>query len=422
MKLNAQAVLDTVTPVTLDIDPATGLFRAVTPGRDEHASDLPGIVFPGFLDFHVHAREFPLRPGDPALAEKHRRHTAKEDFASAGQAAVQGGVVGIAEMPNNPIPPDNAEVYEEKRRLTTKSAVPVLPIAAITEGSAPFADVPYKMMMNGCCGGIAFADIAAAEETVQRYKGCFVIFHCEDPELLRTSAPGERQPLAEVRAIERVLEWTARYGLESHVAHISTKRGVELIAEYNRSASTRVRCEVTPHHLCMSRQATTLTVPPTPLAQLARGDLLFMNPPLRDEEDRRFLLEGLKTGLIDFLATDHAPHTLEDKAEGAPGLAHLDTLGSFACWLLTQGFTPRRLAEVMAEVPGALFSRFLQRPMGKLAAGYAASLVALDTRTPMTVQAEDLKTRCGWSGFEGLELPGRVLETWVDGACRFRQA
>ncbi len=424
MNVNARAVVEgSVRAVCLQIDAATGTFAAIGEPEASPDREIPGLVLPGFLDFHVHAREYPLPAtlqDDAGALAQHARHLAKEDFESAGEAALRGGVCGIAEMPNNPIPTDNAEVYQAKRALAARAAVPVLPIAAITRNSSPFAEVPYKMMMDGCCGGIAFDDLGAAETTLERYRGQFVIFHCEDPELLR-ARPGERQPLAELRAIERVLEWTTRFGLQSHVAHISTRAGVEAIAAYNRQASSRVSCEVTPHHLCMTREHVCLSEPHLPHSALARGDLLFMNPPLRSEDDRRFLLAGLKSGLVDMLATDHAPHTLEDKAAGSPGLAHLDTLGAFACWMLQSGgFTAARLATVMAEEPGRLFSRFLGRPMGRLAAGYAASMVALELETPSTVEAASLKTRCGWSAFEGWTFPGRVAQTWVDGVCRYQ--
>lgn len=392
-----------------------GVIQAVGPRLGPADVILPGWVFPGFLDFHVHAREYP-RPeaANDEQKEQHRRHLAKETFASAGEAARRGGVVGFAEMPNNPVPPDHREVWEQKCRLAEAAGLPVVVIGAITAGSKPFAEIPYKMMMDRCCGGIAFADLSEAEATLEAYRGHFVIFHCEDPDVLRTGGPG-RPPLAEIRAIARVLEWAERFGLDAHVAHISTREGVEAIARHNAAGRRRVSCEVTPHHLVFSRNVQAIRPPYGPLAELRRGDRLSMNPPLREEEDRRALLRLLRDGKIDFVATDHAPHTLADKDAGAPGVAHLETLGPFAPWLwMAGGLSPARVAEVLSGAPGRLFERFLGRRIGRIAPGYEATFTALDPSRGTPV-APPFASRCGWSPFEGLTLPGAVVETWLAG-------
>jgi len=154
----------------------------------------------------------------------------------------------------------------------------------------------------------------------------------------------------------------------------------------------------------------------------ARQEFLGCNPPLRSEEDRRFLLEALKAGLIDALASDHAPHTLEDKRNGAPGMPHLDTLGLFAGWLLKEcRFSPERIAEILASGPAQIMSRDLDVPQGAIEPGYAASFTVLDLEGEAAVEESkvlnkgSLETRCRWSPFSGIVLPASVKTTIIRG-------
>ncbi|MGB6066375.1 MAG: amidohydrolase family protein, partial [Desulfomonilaceae bacterium] len=229
-----------------------------------------------------------------------------------------------------------------------------------------------------------------------------------------------RPPEAEIRAVEKILELTAKLGLHSHICHVSTERAVSLIQDYNRTSEDRVTCEVTPHHLFFSVQDGKI---------LAAGEqnvpasaLLECNPPMRPESDRLFLFDALKEGVIDVLASDHAPHTMDDKRNGSPGMPHLDTLGPFAGWLMNQcGFPPVRVAEVLSTAPARLFDHDLDLPHGTIGTGYAASLTILDIRNSMLVEGNRiegrgaLKTLCGWSPFEGVRLPARVAGTVVRG-------
>ena len=142
-----------------------------------------------------------------------------------------------------------------------------------------------------------------------------------------------------------------------------------------------------------------------------------MNPPLRTDDDRRAMLEALRDGTIDYLATDHAPHTLEEKADGVSGLPHLDTLGAFVTWLLAvEDFTPEQVARFCCEAPGEFVEPYT-RPtrFGRLEPGCAASLTVLNLARPTTVLRENLKTRCGWSPFEGITFPGGVEAVFVGG-------
>jgi len=147
---------------------------------------------------------------------------------------------------------------------------------------------------------------------------------------------------------------------------------------------------------------------------------LQMNPPLRGREDRLAMIEALRAGEIDYLATDHAPHSLEEKGKGTSGVPHLDTYGAFATWLMAEhGFTAKQIARVCGANPGRFVQPYLPKDYGKgfgrAEAGYVGSLTVLDLKTPYLVKRDSLKTKCGWSPFEGVTFPGRVRHTVVRG-------
>ncbi|HWY85654.1 MAG TPA: amidohydrolase family protein, partial [Gemmataceae bacterium] len=148
----------------------------------------------------------------------------------------------------------------------------------------------------------------------------------------------------------------------------------------------------------------------------ANRQAMQMNPPLRGPGDRAALLEALRDGAIDYLATDHAPHTLTEKTTGVSGQPHLDTFGPFVTWLLgVQGFTPERIAAVCSANPGAFVNPYQKQMFGRLLPGYVGSLTVLDLQKPITIRREDLRTKCGWSPFEGMTFPGSVAAVFVRG-------
>ena len=172
----------------------------------------------------------------------------------------------------------------------------------------------------------------------------------------------------------------------------------------------RVTCGVTTHHLFFDGSQITPE----------NGGLMQMNPPLRRAGDREAMLAGLRDGTLDYLATDHAPHTLEENAAGISGQPHLDTYGAFVTWLITeQQFTPQRIAEVCSANPGRFVNPYTApRKFGLIEPGYTASLTVLNMQRPKLVQRDDLKTKCGWSPFEGMVFPGSVEAVYIAGQRR----
>jgi dihydroorotase len=148
-----------------------------------------------------------------------------------------------------------------------------------------------------------------------------------------------------------------------------------------------------------------------------RRKIFQVNPPIRQSpETRQYLLRALKQGDIDFIATDHAPHSPAEKAQGMSGLTHLDTFGPFVTWLMqAHQFTPQEIARVGAYNPAQFFNQFSNYQYGKIAKGFVGSLTIIDMHRPITITKALLKTKAQWSPFEGVTFPGSVAYTIVKG-------
>jgi dihydroorotase len=387
------------------IDEQTGLIESVGPRTGVSDLDTTGcLIFPGFGDIHIHARD------DVSGAQLY-----KEDFATASAAAVQGGVVQVADMPNNVVAPVDDVRYAAKERLTEKSAVHVTLYAGIGPTTHPLTrHVPYKAFMGPSVGDLFFRSQAELEGVIAGYRGRNVSFHCEDPELLEANKgaathEARRPAIAEVTATEFALYLIEKYELVGKLCHYSTGEGLKRIVAA-KARGVKVTAEVTPHHLYFDD------------AMLTDDNRLWlqMNPPLRSPADRLAMIEALRSGLVDYIATDHAPHTITEKMQGVSGVPLLDTYGAFATWLMTEhSFTAQEIARVCAWNPGRFVKEFLPASFGegygKIAPGYVGSLTILDTQTPWLVTREQMKTKCAWSPFEGVTFPGRVRYTVLQG-------
>jgi dihydroorotase len=396
------ADLDGVRPGQVVIE--DGVIAAVGQGlgRSDHVFGESCLVFAGMGDVHIHARE------DVTGRECH-----KETFATASAAALHGGVVHVADMPNNPVAPVDDATYAAKERLVAAAGLPVAftLYAGIGPGTRPLSrSVPYKAYMGPSVGDLFFTSLEDLDRTLAHYRGRSVSFHCEDPVLLdrhRGAALHElrRPPECELSATRFALAMVEKYGLQGKLCHYSVGEGLPLIREARRRGLS-VTAEVTPHHVFFDTAQITERNRPW----------MQMNPPLRSPADRAAMLAALRDGDADFLATDHAPHTIAEKERGVSGQPHLDTFGPFVTWLLVeQGFTPERVAAICAANPGAFVNPFRTDRHGRLLPGYVGSLTVLDLTRPTTVRREDLRTKCGWSPFEGVTFPGSVAAVFVRG-------
>jgi dihydroorotase len=389
----------------VEIDTSTGLIERVGPKEGRSDIDIGScLIFPGFGDLHIHARE-----------DAGGSQTYKEEFSSASAAAIHGGVTHVADMPNNPVAPIDDATYSAKELLTASSTVHVTLYAGIGPQTNPLnRHVPYKAFMGPSVGDLFFTSQAQLESVISRYRGKNVSFHCEDPEILEANKNAatheqKRPASAEISATEFALQLVEKYELVGKLCHYSTREGLQKILAA-RARGIRVTCEVTPHHLFFDD------------SMITEENRLWlqMNPPLRSPDDRIALIAALKRGDIDYIATDHAPHTIAEKGKGASGVPHLDTYGAFATWLIAEhGFSAKDISRVCAFNPGVFVREFLPAELGKgyglIEPGYVGSLTILDLATPYAVSRDSIKSKCAWSPFEGYTLPGSVRYTVVKG-------
>ena len=321
----------------IEIDQENGLIKKI--GAPTGMADVvlrDELIFPGFIDLHVHARE------DASHLQDY-----KEDFITAGEAAINGGVVAFVEMPNNPMPPIDDASYKIKSNLTKKSPVAVVLYAGIGSNTKPLSKkVPYKVFMGQSVGDLFFTSREDLENAILRYKGQSISFHCEDPKILEENTKADkhedkRPKEAEISAIDFALQLIEKYHLLGKICHCSTLEGINKIIEA-KTRGINVTVEVTPHHLYFDE------------SMLNDNRKKFqVNPPIRQTKKNRLaLIYLLKNGDIDYLATDHAPHTSEEKEKGVSGFAHLDTYGPFITWLMQEhNFTAEEIARVCSRNP-----------------------------------------------------------------------
>lgn len=365
------------------------------------------LIFPGFIDIHVHARE-----------DSSHEQDYKEDFVSAGEAAINGGVVAFADMPNNVVPPVDDTSYDIKNELAKSASRRTGVDIVLYAGIGPHTSllnkkVPYKVFMGHSIGDLFFTNYEDLEKAIAKYNGQNVSFHCEDPKILEENKnelkhESRRPSTAEVSAVDFALHLIQKYNLIGKICHASTIEAINKIVDA-KSRGVNVTVEVTPHHLYfdetnMGNQISELQV----------------NPPIRQtQENRLALIKNLKDGNIDYLATDHAPHTIEEKAKGISGMPHLDTYGYFATWLMHEhNFTPQDIARVCAKNPGDFINQFIEEKYGTIEQGCVGSFTIIDTNKPTTITKEMLKTKCGHSPFTGVTFPGSVVMTIVKGKIK----
>jgi dihydroorotase len=398
-------------------DEASGLINAVgdlgiPKERLDFIFDDSCYLFAGMGDVHIHARE-----------DVSGKNCYKEDFITARAALRNGGLCHAGDMPNNPIPPVDDESYGKKLKLIEKAQGELWAYAGIGPETRPLSyKVPYKVYMGPSVGELFFKDLQTLDKTLSFYKGETVSFHCEDPLELEKNKHldlhhRKRPVSAEVIATKDALSMIEKYGLKGKLCHYSSGEGLEVIRQA-RARGVSVMLEVTPQHLYFD------------IEQIKESDLrsFQMNPPIRFSEDRKALFGALKNGEIQFLATDHAPHTQEEKEKGTSGLTGLDTFGPFVTWLLEEGIDPRLIARVASENPGDFFNQFLAswsmissvykgfgKGVGYLRPEYRANFTILNLKRPHKVTLENLRTKAQNSPFLGITFPGSVEANFIGG-------
>ena len=369
-------------------------------------------VSAGLVDLHVHLRE----PG----------FSSKETIATGTAAAAHGGFTTVCAMPNLEPAPDSLENLRRETAIIERDAVvKVLPYATITRRRAgreivDFAALkPYVAAFSDDGSGVQDDGMMLAAMRAAAANDCIIAAHCEVNSLLHggyihdgayAAAHGHKgiSSESEWRQIERDIRLAEQTGCRYHVCHISTKESVALIRDAKRSG-VRITCETGPHYLTMCD------------ADLREEGRFKMNPPIRSAADRNALIEGVQDGTIDVIATDHAPHTAEEKSRGlagsAMGVVGLET--SFAVIytkLVMAGIiSPERMIELMAEAPRRIFALG-----GGLAAGEKADIAVFDLDNEFTVDPATFLSKGRSTPFEGWRLHGQTILTLVDGRTAYR--
>ncbi len=380
----------------------------------EHIIDATGLwVVPGLIDLHVHLRE----PGG--------EH--KEDIASGTAAAAAGGFTTVCAMPNTSPTSDSPEIIEYVRKKANEiGRCRVKPVAAVTVERAGRELTGFDGLL--AAGAAALSDDGspvATSEMLERALTCaealgaLVMDHPEDMSLsaggavhqgavaARLGLPGIPAS-AEETCVSRDLEVAERLGARIHLQHISTQGSVELIRKA-KARGVRVSAEVTPHHLIGTDEL--LEHDPS---------MVKVNPPIRSERHREALRKGLVDGTLDAIATDHAPHTLEEKnqpLERAPfGISGLESALSLCLELVNTGLiTPLRLVDALSTTP----SRILGCPGGTLAPGVQADVTLIDPRIAHRIDPSAWSSRGRNTPFADREVLGRTVATLLRGAPTF---
>jgi dihydroorotase len=375
--------------------------------------DAEGLtLLPGVIDPQVHFRE-------PGLEHK-------EDLFTASCACAKGGVTSFLEMPNTrPLTTTQAALDDKLQRASQKSLVNYgFFIGATAE------NLPDLVEANPTCGikifmgsmhGALLVDQETALEAIFANGKRLIAVHAEDQarinqrrqEFAGITAPAIHSQIqdnqAALNATKLALKLSKKYQRRLHILHMSTAEEAELM---RRDKPLWVTCEVTPQHLLLNTDAYEKI-----------GTLAQMNPPLRSPHDNEVLWQALLDGVIDFIATDHAPHTLEEKAQPYPnspsGMPGVETSLPL---MLTQAMQGRcTVAQVANWMSTAVAKAYKIGKKGAIAPGYDADLVLVDLNNYRPVLREELQTKCRWSPFEGWNLTGWPVYTIVGGQIAYER-
>lgn len=370
-----------------------GIIAQIGRNLEKNCETIDGhgkVLMPSFIDLHVHFR-------DPGL-------THKEDILTGSRAAVRGGYTAVNLMANtNPVCSSMETVKYVLKKANEIGLVDVHQVVSITKNfdgktishideldssvkviSEDGRDVmDSKVMLN--------AMVKAKE------KGMIVMCHSENHELSTT----------DMRLSENTMTWRnitlAKYtGCATHISHVSTKESMEYIIEAKKEGYN-VTCEVAPHHIA-----------------LTDSTQYRVNPPMRKEEDVKFLIKAIKEGFVDAIATDHAPHTEEDKANGAPGISGIETAFSICYTKLVKSkeINLSKLSEIMSKRPAEI----MKLNKGQIKVGCDGDLVLIDLEKEYEIDSKNFLSKGKNTPFGGMKVNGKIEKTIKSGKIVYDDA
>ena len=371
------------------------------------------VVVPGLIDVHVHFRD----PGQ----------TQKEDLVTGSQAAIAGGFTSVVQMANTSPKIDSKEKIIEHYKKARDLPLKVFTVSALTKN---FGDLELvNIEENFKRGAVAFTDDGIPNrnselilEAMNRAKelDALISFHEEDPDLIGQNGINHSEVseklgiygspnIAETSFIARDVAMAIYTGAKISIQHISTGLGVDLV-KFGKEMGANIYAEVTPHHIVLNDSAV-----------LEYGSLAKMNPPLRSEEDRLRIIKGIKEGTIEIIATDHAPHTAEEKSKEitkAPsGIIGLETSFSI-CYenlVLTEEISLMKLIELMSTNPARIYGL----EGGEISQGKIADLAIIDLDSEYKI--DKYKSKSSNTPFKDKTLRGEVLYTISEGILVYKK-
>lgn len=371
------------------------------------------VLVPGLIDVHVHFRD----PGQ----------TYKEDLKTGSQAAIAGGFTTVVQMANTSPRIDNKEKIIEHYKKARDLPLKVFTVSALTKN---FGDLELvDMEENFIAGAIAFTDDGIPNrnsklilDAMNRAKklGAIISFHEEDPNLISQNGINHSEvseklniygspTIAETSFIARDVTMAIYTGAKISIQHLSTGLGVDLV-KFGKSMGANIFAEVTPHHIALNDRAV-----------LEYGSLAKMNPPLRSEEDRLRIIKGIKEGTIEIIATDHAPHSSEEKekelTKAPSGIIGLETSFSI-CYenlVLSKEISLMKLIELMSTNPAKIYGL----EGGEIAVNKLADLTIIDLEKEYKI--EKFKSKSSNSPFTNKNLKGEILYTISEGKVVYKK-
>ncbi len=408
-----------------DVTIEGGMISGIHPaGTLAHTKNAPGTVtidatglwlLPGVIDDHVHFRE-------PGL-------THKGDIATESAAAAAGGVTSFMEMPNTSPQTVTIDQWQKKNHLAAEKSV--INYSFYLGGTdSNFSEllradpslVPAIKLFMGASTGNMLVSREEALEAIFSLKRIPVACHCEDEMIIRANMTAYREKYGEkidpsfhhlIRSREACLASSSAAvsrarsaGTRLHLLHLSTAEETELLIPGPDPTAKQIIGEACVHHLWFDDSA-----------YRDKGNLVKWNPPIRTSSDRQALLRAVREGLIDIIATDHAPHTLEEKSapyfsapSGGPTIQHSLVMMLELCH--RGELTPELVVRKMCHNPALIFGI---SDRGFIREGYRADMVLLNPDSPWTVSRENILYKCGWSPLEGTTFRSRVINTIVNG-------
>ena len=404
-------IVDSKTQIKKDVLISNGKIKKVEKNINSQADRIidacQKFIIPGVIDPQVHFRE-------PGL-------THKEDIKSGARSAVCGGITTFFEMPNTSPATTNSKLLEEKFKIAEKSSVANF---SFFLGATP-NNIDEIKNLKGNCGVKIFMGSSTGDLLVDRdsdiekiFKYCnkIIAIHSEDEQVLNETAktiknpnfsdhPNMRPVKAAVTSTNKAINFALKYKKRLHILHLSTSEEVKIIRKIKNTGL--VTSETTPQHLLLN----------APDIYDDIGSYAQMNPPIREKHHQEELWKGLFDGTINCIATDHAPHTIQEKNKPygiAPsGMPGVETSLPLMLNQVNKGkITLQDIIKWMCENPAKVYQI---KNKGFIKEGFDADIALVDLNKIKIIRAKNMQSKCGWSPFEGLEIKGWPIMTIVNG-------